>query len=118
MVELVGIKEPFVNKEGKVVGYILKIGEELEEELKERLSRGERLVKVVFDPFEPYIQHLKENKIVKVDRYHKVAVVEITQNFKRFDGLIGISKLFYKIEQNESINSVIHLLFREDKTCR
>lgn len=114
MVEMVGIKCPYKNKNGKVIGYVLKKDEELEEELMDRLARGERLVKVAFEPFEGYLEHLAENgiphKVAKTKNSSTVAVVEITPNFKRYDGVIGISESFYRIEDHESLDDVVEYI--------
>ncbi|HDM76726.1 MAG TPA: hypothetical protein ENG51_09685, partial [Deltaproteobacteria bacterium] len=54
--KVVGVKSVIRGKDGRVVGYSLKIGKELDEEIVERLARGEKLAKVVYDPFDPYLE--------------------------------------------------------------
>jgi len=114
VVDLVGIKETRTNDEGKVIGYVLKTGEELEQELEERLKGGERLVKVVYQPFYAYLDHLKKNKIphkkAKLNRWEEVVVVEIAPNFKPFDGIIGICEIYYKLEDDEKLEDVIEYI--------
>jgi len=95
-VKQVGVKE--------VKGYlVLKTGEELEKELRERLERGEKLVKIVWCPTVWYLKHLKERKIphiyVKVNRYEDFVIVDVTHpNFKPLKGVVGLAETYYVLE--------------------
>jgi len=104
MVSLVGVK-------GRTkYGYALKTGEELEREIQERLARGEKIIKCVYEPFDAYIKHLKRNKIEHVvirNKCERLVIVKIDDRFKPFNGIIGLAEVFYKLEDNEDINSAV-----------
>jgi len=107
--KVVGVKSVIRGKDGRVVGYSLKIGKELDEEIVERLARGEKLAKVVYDPFDPYLEHLRKNGILhKVFEINgtRAVMVKIDENFKRFDGLAGLGEIFLKLD-GEDLNLAI-----------
>ncbi len=116
MVELVCVKKEIRNNEGKVIGYALKMPEEAGKELKERLARGERIVKVMYEPFDAYLEHLRKHgirhKVFKIDDARYVAV-EITNNYKCFGWIAGLAEMHYRIDDGEDLDTVIKHLKKE-----
>ena len=113
--ERICIKKVMKDKEGRIWIIPKWKEEEIEEEVQERLKRGERIIKIVWEPFDEYIEHLKKNKVdhrvvtVKdeLGRPTKAVIVAIDESFKPYlEGLIGLCDEYYKLENGETLDSV------------
>ena len=113
--ERICIKDVWVDKKGNTWVFPKWKEEEIEEELQERLGRGERIIKIVWEPFEEYLKHLRRDKINhrivtckdELGRPIKGVIVAIDESFKPYrKGLVGVWEEYYKLEDGETLDTV------------
>ena len=110
----IGVKDEIRNSEGKVIGYTLKTGRELDAELAERLKRGEKIVKVCYGCTYGYLQHLKRHGTPHFkSRRGDIAVILVDERYRHYGLLAGVSEWFYKLEENEKFTRQLLKQFGE-----
>ena len=93
----------------------------LEDLLREHIKKGGKVLNIVYDPFEGYIQHLEGHgipfrKIKHKDPYsmkYEVLFVLVDENYKHYGGLVGVANT-YALLDGETFDEAILKYLRDE----